>query len=212
VLLDDVGLWTGSTNLTWNAFARNNENSLYLSHPGLLQAYRQEFEALFAGKEEGLGGSYRFRIGTTDGQVFFSPAGGRFGREELELQIGRAKREIWVAAYVFTDPKLVTALSEAKRRGVHIRMVFDARNLQDTKDQELGKAGIGVRVDGNPYTMHHKVMVLDRQVVVTGSYNFSLSAARANNENLLVFSDAVLAEQYRSELEEIWNKGKPLGF
>jgi phosphatidylserine/phosphatidylglycerophosphate/cardiolipin synthase-like enzyme len=60
--------------------------------------------------------------------------------------------------------------------------------------------------------MHHKVMVLDRQVVVTGSYNFSLSAARANNENLLVFSDAVLAEQYRSELEGIWNEGKPLGF
>ena len=208
ILLDDSALWTGSTNLTWNAFERNNENSLYFPHPGLLNAYRQEFEALFAGKEEGLGASYPFRIGSTGGEVFFSPAGGRFGRDELEVQIGRAKQEIWVAAYVFTDPKLVTALSQAKGRGVQVRMVFDARNLQDTKDEDLKKAGIPVRMDGNPYTMHHKVMVLDRQVIVTGSYNFSLSAARSNNENLLILSDPTPARRYRDELERIWGAGK----
>jgi phosphatidylserine/phosphatidylglycerophosphate/cardiolipin synthase-like enzyme len=210
ILLDQVGLWTGSTNLTWNAFARNNENSLYLAHPGLLKAYRQEFDALFAGKEEGLGGQYRFRVGSTDGEVFFSPAGGRFAREELVFQIGRARQEIWVAAYVFTDPKLVTALSEAKGRGVQVRMVFDARNLQDSKDEELKKVGIPVRVDSNPYTMHDKVMVIDGQIVVTGSYNFSLSAARSNNENLLILTDSALAGQYRGELMRIWEGGKPL--
>lgn len=33
VIPDELGVWTGSTNLTWNAFARNNENSLWRTSP-----------------------------------------------------------------------------------------------------------------------------------------------------------------------------------
>ncbi|MCX7784517.1 MAG: phospholipase D-like domain-containing protein, partial [Meiothermus sp.] len=157
VLIDDLGVWTGSTNLTWNAFERNNENSLWLPVRGLVDVYRAEFDTIFAGQESGLGRSERFQIGSTEGTVYFSPAGGREGRGAILDLLKRANREIWIAAFVLTDTRMVETLVQAHRRGVRVRVVIDARNLENSRDETLKQAGIEVRKDGNPYTMHHKV-------------------------------------------------------
>lgn len=210
VLVDDLGVWTGSTNLTWNAFARNNENSLWLPVPGLLQVYRAEFEALFAGQDKGLGRSARFQIGNTLGRVYFSPAGGQAAREAILEVLEQARQEIAVAAYVLTDTRIAQALVKAHRRGVRVQVVIDARNLQNSLDETLQQAGIDVRKDGNPYTMHHKVIVVDGEWVVTGSYNFTNSGFGRNNENLLILRDTALAQRYQREVQAIWRAGTPL--
>lgn len=210
VLVDNKGVWTGSTNLTWNAFLRNNENSLFLPVQGLVDTYRAEFEAIFGGQEQGLGQSQQFVIGNTRGEVFFSPAGGRAARGALLDVINRASNEILLASYVLTDSKIVEALTRAHRRGVKVRAVIDARNLENSKDETLGRAGIEVRKDGNPYTMHDKVMVIDQTWVVTGSYNFTSSGYSRNNENLLILQDPALAGRYHKEVEAIWRKGTRL--
>lgn len=210
VLVDHKGVWTGSTNLTWNAFLRNNENSLFLPVQGLVDTYRAEFEAIFGGQEQGLGRSQSFVIGSTEGQVFFSPAGGRKGRAALLDLINQASKEVLVASYVLTDSKIVEALTNAHRRGVLVRAVIDARNLENSRDESLDKAGIDVRKDGNPYTMHDKVMVVDQTWVVTGSYNFTSSGYSRNNENLLILHDPALAGRYHREVETIWTKGTRL--
>lgn len=210
VLIDDVGVWTGSTNLTWNSFARNNENSLFLPLPGLVQAYRNEFEALWSGKGEGRGLPASFRIGAVEGQVFFSPAGGAAGRAALLKTLRLARKEVLIAAYVLTDRGVLEELEALRRGGVRVRVVIDTRNLVNSLDEEMKRAGIEVRKDGNPYTQHNKVIVLDDTWVVTGSYNFSASAYRSNNENLLILKSPELAARYRNELEAIWRAGEPL--
>ncbi|MCS7068522.1 MAG: phospholipase D-like domain-containing protein [Meiothermus sp.] len=210
VLIDERGVWTGSTNLTWNAFARNNENSLWLPVRGLVDVYRAEFDTIFAGQESGLGRFERFQIGSTEGTVYFSPAGGRKGREAILSLLKRAHREIWIAAFVLTDARIVEALVQAHRRGVRVRAVIDARNLENSRDETLKQAGIDVRKDGNPYTMHHKVMVVDGEWVVTGSYNFTSSGYGRNNENLLILRDSALAQRYLREVEANWRAGSRL--
>lgn len=207
VLIDDRGVWTGSTNLTWNAFQRNNENSLWLPVLGLVLVYRAEFDAIFAGQESGLGRSERFQIGATEGTVYFSPAGGREGRGAILDLIKRANREIWIAAFVLTDVRMVEALTKAHQRGVRVRVVIDARNLENSLDEVLSKAGMDVRKDGNPYTMHHKIIVVDGEWVVTGSYNFTNSGFGRNNENLLILRDSTLAQRYQREVEAVWRVG-----
>jgi phosphatidylserine/phosphatidylglycerophosphate/cardiolipin synthase-like enzyme len=210
VLIDDLGVWTGSTNLTWNAFERNNENSLWLPVRGLVEVYRAEFETIFAGQESGLGRSERFQIGSTEGTVYFSPAGGREGRGAVLDLLKRAKREIWVAAFVLTDTRMVEAMVQAHRRGVRVQVVIEARNLENSRGETLKQAGIDVRKDGNPYTMHHKVMVVDGEWVVTGSYNFTSSGFGRNNENLLILHDSALAQRYQQEVAAIWRAGTRL--
>ncbi|MCS7058653.1 MAG: phospholipase D-like domain-containing protein [Meiothermus sp.] len=210
VLIDQKGVWTGSSNLTWNAFERNDENSLWLPVEGLVAAYRAEFEALFSGQESGLGHPARFQVGSTQGTVYFSPAGGHQGREAILKVLEGARQEVLVAAYVLTDERVVEALVRAHQRGAEVRVVIDGRNLVNSRTGPLRRAGVDVRQDGNPYTMHHKVMVVDGTWVVTGSYNFTNSAFRRNNENLLVLNGPELAQRYRQEVERIWRAGKPL--
>jgi len=55
--------------------------------------------------------------------------------------------------------------------------------------------------------MHQKFAVIDRSVVLTGSYNWTASADKFNHENLLLFSDAApLADDYRKEFFLLWDQ------
>lgn len=56
--------------------------------------------------------------------------------------------------------------------------------------------------------MHHKFCVIDNEVVITGSYNWTASADKRNNENLLVIHDAKIAQEYSAEFNRLWNIGK----
>lgn len=111
---------------------------------------------------------------------------------------------------MLTDGEIVRLLEAAEKRGVLVRAVLEGRNLSASKDQEMKDAGVEVRQDANPYTLHHKVMVIDREWVITGSYNFSNNAFRDNNENLLVLQSLPLAQRYAQGVEAIWRAGKPL--
>jgi phosphatidylserine/phosphatidylglycerophosphate/cardiolipin synthase-like enzyme len=212
LVADEKAVWTGSTNMTWNAFARNNENSLLLPSPTLARGYAREFKALFGGNKEGLGEPVAFRLEDppVEGTAYFSPQGGKAAREALLQAAREAKREILVAAFVLTDREVVKALEDAHRRGVEVKVLLETRNLKDSLEEELLRAGIPVRQDGNPYTLHHKVMVLDGERVVTGSYNFTARAWQVNNENLLVLQSPALAQRYRKEVLRLWEEGKPL--
>src|SRR5208337_1708583 len=58
------------------------------------------------------------------------------------------------------------------------------------------KMGIGVRIDAKHAIAHNKIMVIDGQTVITGSFNFTKAAEEANAENLLVIRDGGIAVKY----------------
>jgi phosphatidylserine/phosphatidylglycerophosphate/cardiolipin synthase-like enzyme len=57
--------------------------------------------------------------------------------------------------------------------------------------------------------MHHKVIVIDSQIVVTGSYNFTASAETRNDENLIVIYDPAIAAQYLAEFRRVFSRAEP---
>ena len=61
-----------------------------------------------------------------------------------------------------------------------------------------------MRLDGNLASMHHKVLIIDEQVVVTGSYNFSQSAKTRNDENTLIIHSEEIAALYLEEFDRVW--------
>ena len=54
--------------------------------------------------------------------------------------------------------------------------------------------------------MHHKVIIIDEKIVITGSYNFSRSAEERNDENVLIIHNAEVAEKYFAEFERVLTK------
>jgi phosphatidylserine/phosphatidylglycerophosphate/cardiolipin synthase-like enzyme len=60
-----------------------------------------------------------------------------------------------------------------------------------------------VRQDGIGGLMHHKVFIIDNQIVITGSYNFSRSAEERNDENILVIYNTDIAQEFLKEFKRV---------
>jgi hypothetical protein len=130
-------------------------------------------------------------------------AGGCDPAGAIEGAVRAARKSILIQAYEITPGPLVAALVAAHRRGVDVRAIVDYRQLTDRRNHDdaiavehLGGAGIPVLVDRPPGLMHDKVMIIDGEIVVTGSFNYTYSAEHRNVENLLVIRHPALAAQY----------------
>ena len=123
-------------------------------------------------------------------------------------ELNKAKKSIDIAMYYFTDRDLANAVIDAHNREVRIRVYLDKdqREAKYSKSRYLAKHGITIRYSSNPYNMHHKFAVIDNEVVITGSYNWTASAGGRNNENLLIIRDPPLASRYEQEFCRLWSE------
>lgn len=62
-------------------------------------------------------------------------------------------------------------------------------------------AGIPVFIDYRPAIAHNKVIVIDKHIVVTGSYNFTAAAEHRNSENVTIIDSAEVASRFLSNWE-----------
>ncbi|MDY7508808.1 phospholipase D family nuclease [Ralstonia wenshanensis] len=126
----------------------------------------------------------------------------------IAREIGQAKDSILLQAYSFTSAPIAKALMEAKQRGVDVRVILDKsqRTEKYTGATFLKNVGIPVVIDEQPAIAHSKVLVVDQQTVLTGSFNFTRSAQRRNAENLIVIKgDPNLARAYAENWNTRWN-------
>jgi phosphatidylserine/phosphatidylglycerophosphate/cardiolipin synthase-like enzyme len=132
-------------------------------------------------------------------ETFFSPNGGCTAA--VVRALGGAKETIYVQAYSFTSAPIAAALVEAHKRGVKTQVILD-KSQQTEKYSEadfLQHAGLPVFIDSAHSIAHNKVMILDGQTVITGSFNFTKAAEMSNAENLLIIHQTpALAEKYLS--------------
>lgn len=135
------------------------------------------------------------------------------GAEALVLKvINTSASSIRLAAYSFNSPTIVAALLEAKKRGVDIKVLADAKRNQRSNSMAalnaLVQAGIPVRTI-SVYAMHHdKYIVADLRSVQNGSFNYSKDAATSNSENVIVlWNQPQLAASFLQHWENRWAKG-----
>jgi len=90
-----------------------------------------------------------------------------------------------------------------------VRIVFDQSQVESNTGGEfenLRRAGLDVKMDGISGLMHHKVIIIDGKTVITGSYNFSASAERSNDENLIIIRSETLAQEFLLEFNKVWQQ------
>jgi len=117
----------------------------------------------------------------------------------------QAKRSIYVQAYSFTDPEIVQALLYQASKGIKVFVLLDKSNKQSTIPSLLINHHIQVRFDSPKGIAHNKVMILDEETVITGSYNFSKAAYLRNTENVLFLKNKELATTYLKNWHDRWH-------
>ena len=138
----------------------------------------------------------------TTWEVCFSPH--RECTSAIIKELEKANNSVLVQAYSFTSAPIAEALLNASKRGVKVEVILDKKQ----KKQKSSKAaffidkGIPVMIDDKHAKAHNKVMVIDRETVITGSFNFTKAAEENNAENLLIIHDRKLAEKYAKNWQE----------
>lgn len=128
--------------------------------------------------------------------VCFTPGGDC--TQVIVDQIAGARSQILVQAYSFTSAPIAQALVQAKKRGVDVRAILDKsqRSERYSGADYLANGGVPVLIDAKHAIAHNKIVIVDSEVVVTGSFNFTKAAQEKNAENLVVLRDKGLAERY----------------
>lgn len=133
--------------------------------------------------------------------VYFSPNGGC--TDAVVAAVGSARVSVLVQAYSFTNAPIAGALVAAHRRGVKVQVILDKsqRSERYSSLTFLQHAGVPVTIDDRHSIAHNKVMVIDGNTVITGSFNFTKSAEDHNAENLLIIRHPGLARSYTQNWE-----------
>ncbi len=208
-IFDRQILWTGSTNITENGIFEQDNNVIVVHSPELAEIYEREFDEMWAGE-------FGPRSPSTVDQQSVVIEGTQFQAlfasedevvERLLPYIENAQSSIRFLAFSFTHDALGEAMRERAAAGVDVAGVFE-KTGSSTEYSELGPMycqGMAVRRDENPSFLHHKVIIVDDRIVITGSLNFSDNANDSNDENVLIVDNADIATLYLQEFDKVWN-------
>jgi phosphatidylserine/phosphatidylglycerophosphate/cardiolipin synthase-like enzyme len=234
VVRDAAAVWTGSLNLTNDAFALMENNVVVLDSPALASSYAEDFEQIWEkGNFEGTGdlktssASLRFGGEPVAARVMFSPGCGLEIDAEIARRVRAAQRRVRLCTLLINSGTLIAALGHLLAEGqVQVDGILDRTQMEQVfwqwqsvpsnhwkipaLHQIIERAPL-IGKNSTPYTatgrhdfMHNKVLVIDDSVI-TGSYNFSRSA-QFNAENILFLESAALAQRYSVYIDHLLQK------
>ena len=176
------------------------------------------------------------QVGESRISVLFAPhrrSDPGHGLNLIATALRQARRRVDLALFVFSAQQLTPVLAELQHRGVALRVLADpgfaSRPFSEVLDllgvsladrhcrleagnSPLARAleGVGIpRLPGGD-KLHHKLAVIDDRAVISGSFNWSPSAAHQNDEVLLLIESPLLAAHFSREVDRLW-RGAELG-
>ncbi|WP_428070559.1 phospholipase D-like domain-containing protein [Chryseobacterium gambrini] len=118
-------------------------------------------------------------------------------KEQLKL----SKYEIKIAVAWITDLSLLRVLADCKARGIKISIIFYNDKINKIDDfEELYNLGADIKFTKN--LMHNKFCIIDKKIVINGSYNWTKSAKR-NHENIQITESLDVAKKFIDEFHKI---------
>ncbi|MEM7114288.1 MAG: phospholipase D-like domain-containing protein [Chloroflexota bacterium] len=214
IVIDGRYVWMGSLNFTTNGVYCNNNNLVRFDSPELAANYMAEMDEMYDGGEFGPKSpentpNEKLVINGISVENYFAP------EKELAPVIARtiasAQDEILFMTFTFTNDQIGEALLGRADAGTTVRGVFETTGSELDFSyyvimQEAGLPNVEVRQDGNNRIMHHKVIIVDRETVIFGSFNFSDNANRRNDENIIIVRDPTFTSFFVEEFGFVWDE------
>jgi len=202
-IIDKKTISTGSFNPTERGTSKNNNNLIIIQSRYLAQNYENEFKELWNGA---------FGKGTPTKQPvvfinnkkiesYFCPEDSC--SDKIMQTINKAKESIYFMTFSFTHEAIADAILF---KDIEIKGIFEKSQAGSKYSQyhRMNDFGLDVIKDSNSYNMHHKCIIIDEKIVITGSFNPSKNAEKRNDENILIIHDEEIAKRYLEEFNYLW--------
>ncbi len=205
---------TGSTNFTTTGTHRNLNHAVIFQDIGVAAAYQSEFDQL----RDGIFGERSPKLTSTDPltlsvggaavQIIFSPD----NNPELRIvnEILKAQSSAYFMMFTFAKSTTIDDAMITKLQGGNFDLVGVLDGGQSAQKwsphQALISAGARLRRETLPNNgkLHHKLIVLDDETVIGGSFNFTGPANQYNDENLFLVRDPDVAAFFKAEVKRVF--------
>jgi phosphatidylserine/phosphatidylglycerophosphate/cardiolipin synthase-like enzyme len=138
--------------------------------------------------------------------------------------IAQAQSSVNIAVFVFSDPRIGNLLEELDQRSVDIAVLVDSSfayreyattldmwGYVSTQDCKYGNGRpwarpsnrVGAPVMAVGDRLHHKFAVIDEQVTIIGSHNWSNAANYNNDETLVLIKHPTVAAHFQREFDRL---------
>ena len=129
--------------------------------------------------------------------------------DRISTELSQAESSIYIAVAWLTNRDLFNILVDKAKSGVTVQLLLSNDEINQNSSLDFSRLKIGNSVaylvgDGKSDLMHNKFCVIDRRVVMTGSYNWSYKAEKNNHENIVITTDDFeLADQFIAQFKQI---------
>lgn len=216
MVFDRKAVWTGSMNFTENCAYRNDNNGVYIDDAKLAENYTTKFDWMFDRHKFGAAPNKTDRIPNplitlsngTQVENYFSTHDRPATHVADTLKL--AKKSIHFMAFSFTHAGIADAMMDRHTAGAEIAGVFEKTQTASGHSAyfKMHDARLPVYLDANPRNMHHKVIIIDGEIVIFGSFNFSESADKSNDENLVIVYNRAVAAKFEEEFQRVFKLAK----
>ena len=192
LIIDENITWIGSGNYTVYAFYRNYDNFVRIKDNDIGNYYTKKFKNLYEHNQSKIKPYQNKNL-----EIYFS----KDSNIETKIieNIDKSEKNISLMMFAFTNKNIANALINAQKRGIIIKVILDRvqNNFQKYSVYKYLKSNnINVKLDKNRFKLHNKVLIIDDNIVITGSYNYTKQANTYNDENILIIKDRNITQQY----------------
>ncbi|ACB53762.1 conserved hypothetical protein [Crocosphaera subtropica ATCC 51142] len=174
----------------------------------------------------------RIKIGQSEVTVKFSPNSSQddwqFTTNGLiSTVLNQAKSSINLALFVFSDQNIANTLETKNNQNINIKALIDPEFMFRYYSEGLDMLGVALsndcqyEKDNQPWQknintvgvanlpqgdkLHHKLAIIDDNIVITGSHNWSASANYQNDETLLIINNPIITAHYQQEFNRLYD-------
>ena len=205
-IFDNKIVLTGSVNISATGSGVYNSNvAAFIDDAKIAKIFIDEFNQMY---ESNFSNS---KIQISDKiinniEVYFSPKDDIYNKVIMPNLLS-AKRTIYISAFYLTDKNMIDDLISLAKRNVEILILLDATSANNFKDivSKLRNNGIAVIVENWGGKNHEKTILIDDEILILGSCNFSKSGFYKNDENIIVFNNQNIAKFYKDYYLYLFN-------
>ncbi|MEJ5284024.1 MAG: phospholipase D-like domain-containing protein [Brevinematales bacterium] len=125
-------------------------------------------------------------------------------QDKIAEKIFNAKKSVDICIYELSEPTIYNSIIEASRKGIKVRFVGDIDNVNYEGYIALSNARVPMVLGNYDKIMHNKFILIDDELLITGSANFTTTGFFKNNENVLFIKDSNISQYYKKEFENMF--------
>ena len=214
-IFDNQKVFTGSTNISSSCLTGYNANiAVLINSKEIANLYKKEFDQMYYGKfhnmKNPVSNNEDILVDEKYVSVYFSPTN-KISTTQIIPLINQAKKSIYIPAFYITHNDIIDALINAHKRGIEIKIIVDETSVKGkyVNVNYIKQNGIDLKIENWAGKMHMKSIIIDDDILVIGSMNFTKQGERMNDENCIVIKNSqILNSAYKKMFFKLWNSIK----